>query len=53
MYQRLGGVRYRMGAYDYYHKRFRGHLSSSKSGTGSARFRRWVHGKYPSGGRII
>ena len=26
-YQRLGGVRYLMGAYDYYHHRFRGYLS--------------------------
>jgi hypothetical protein len=33
-YKRLGGVRYLMGAYDYYHKRFHGYLSSSKNGVG-------------------
>ena len=41
-----------MGAYDYYHKRFRGYLTSSKSGDGWVRFLRWVRGKYPSGGRV-
>ena len=51
-YKRLGGVRYLMGAYDYYHKRFRGYLSSSKNGAGYVRFLRWVRGNYPSGGRI-
>jgi hypothetical protein len=42
-----------MGAYDYYPKRFRGYLSSSKSGAGYVRFLRWVRGKYPFGVRII
>jgi hypothetical protein len=51
-YRRLGGVRCLMGASDYYHKRFRGHHSSLKSGAGYVRFIRWVRGRYPSGGRI-
>ena len=51
-YKRLGGVRYLMGAYDYYHKRFRGYLSNDKTGRGYARFLRWVRRKYPLGGRI-
>ena len=51
-YQRLGGVRYLMGAYDYYHHRFRGYLSRPKNGAGWVRFLHWVRGKYPSGGRI-
>jgi hypothetical protein len=42
-----------MGAYDYYPKRFRGYLSSSKSGAGYVRFLRWVRGKYPSAGGSI
>jgi Homeodomain-like domain len=50
-YKRLGGVRYLIGAYDYYHKRFRGYLASSKSGAGYVRFLRWVRRKYPFGGR--
>jgi transposase len=50
--KRLGGVRYLMGAYDYYHKRFRGYPSASKSGVGCVRFLRWVRDKYPSGGRV-
>lgn len=51
-YKRLGGVRYLMGAYDYYHKRFRGYLSSKKSGAGWVYFLRWVRRQYPSGGEI-
>ncbi len=51
-YQRLGGVRYLMGAYGYYHQRFRGYLSSSKGGDGRVGFLRSVRGKYPSGDRI-
>ena len=41
-----------MGAYDYYHHRFRGYLSPSKNGAGYVRFLHWVRGKYPSGERI-
>jgi transposase len=51
-YKRLGGVRYLMGAYDYYHQRFRGYLSRRKTGADWVRFLRWVRSKYPSGGRI-
>lgn len=51
-YKRLGGVRYLMGAYDYYHQRLRGYLSARKSGGGWVRFLRWVRRGYPSGGRI-
>ncbi len=51
-YKRLGGVRYLMGAYDYYHKRLRGFLSRRKTGAEWVRFLRWVRSKYPSGGRI-
>jgi transposase len=51
-YKRLGGVRYLMGAYDYYHKRLRGYLSRRKTGADWVRFLRWVRSKYPSGGRI-
>ncbi|MCI4326775.1 MAG: IS630 family transposase [Thermoplasmata archaeon] len=51
-YKRLGGIRYLMGAYDYYHKRFRGYLSPSKNGAGYVRFLRWVRERYPSGRKI-
>jgi transposase len=51
-YKRLGGVRYLMGAYDYYHRRFRGYLSRRKTGADWVRFLRWVRSKYPFGGRI-
>ena len=51
-YKWLGGVRYLMGAYDYYHKRLRGFLSRRKTGAEWVRFLRWVRSKYPSGGRI-
>lgn len=33
-YKRLGRVRYLMGAYDYFHRRFRGYLWASKRGVG-------------------
>jgi transposase len=51
-YHRHGGVRYLMGAYDYYHKRLRGYLSRRKTGADWVRFLRWVRSKYPSGNRI-
>ena len=51
-YKRLGGVRYLMGAYDYYHKRLRGYLSRKKTGADWVLFLRWVRSKYPFGGRI-
>jgi hypothetical protein len=51
-YKRLGGVHYLMGAYDYYHQRFRGYLSRRKTGADWVRFLRWVRSKYPSEGRI-
>jgi transposase len=51
-YHRHGGVRYLMGAYDYYHKRLRGYLSRRKTGADWVRFLCWVRSKYASGGRI-
>lgn len=51
-YHRHGGVRYLMGAYDFYHDKMHGWVSPRKRGSDWARHLRFIRRKYPKGGRI-
>jgi len=51
-YTRTQGVRFLMGAYDFYHDRMFGWTSRRKRGVDWAKHLRYIRSKYPGGGRI-
>jgi transposase len=52
-YKRTMGVRYLMGAYDYFHDVFHGYLSRRKTGADWVRYLRYVRSWYPGDDRIF
>jgi transposase len=51
-YNRKKGVRYLMGAYDFYHDKMYGWVSRRKRGIDWVKHLRFIRSKYPDGGRI-
>lgn len=51
-YNRHDGIRYLMGAYDFFHDRMHGWVSPSRKGEDWAKHLRFIRSKYPDGGRI-